>query len=170
MSLTEIWERLTAQWQESWAELSTLENQWTEEDPRLVLSVVAGILTAVLLCVMTHRKITLRNKQRQLAIEAGRVIDAKRVSIYRDIDTDENTGAREVTYHGTYEYTLDGKTRRYRVNSKSGLPSICLHLYYTDPPRKVFSDFDSPQLGYNVSLLLGIVACLLTMYLTGYIL
>jgi hypothetical protein len=137
------------------------------DDIRTWLSIAVGILTAVVWGIMTRRKITARKEQKESAIRSGKVIKAKCVQIYRDYDTDENTGSRNVTYHGVYEYTVDGKTKRYRVFSNGGLPSFYLPLYYADSPRKVFSDYDNINLGYNLAGLLGFAAGFLTMYLTG---
>lgn len=155
--------------QNIWAELTSIENKWGSEDPRILLSVAVGILTAVIWGVKTRRKIVSQKKQKEIAIQTGKVIRAKCKQIYRHYDTDENTGARDITVHGVYEYTVDGKTRQYRVYSRGGLPHLFLNLYYTKSPRKVFSDYDNNELGYSVAGLLGIAACLLTMYLTGYI-
>ncbi len=136
---------------------------------RTRISIAVGILTAVVLGVMNRRKIVKRKKQKELAIRTGKVIKAKCVQVYRDYDTDESTGSQQVTYHGVYEYTVDGKTKRYRVFSNGGLPSVYLPLYYADSPRKVFSDYDNIHLGYNLAGLLGVAAGFLTMYLTGFI-
>lgn len=166
MSLKEIWEAICNAWKNGWADIFGLENKWKEEDLRVTVSVVVGISTAVICGVMTHRKIVARKKQKEIAIQTGKVIKAKCVQVYRDYDTDEDTGVRDVTYHGVYEYTVDGKTKRYRVFDRGGLPHDHLPLYYADSPRKVFSDYDNVQLGYNLAGLLGIVAGLLTMFLT----
>ena len=139
------------------------------DDIRSWLSIAVGILTAVVCGVMTRRKIVTRNKQKEFAIRTGRIIQAKCVQVYRDCDTNEDTGTRKVTYHGVYTYTVDGKTKRYRVFSNGGLPRIYLPLYYTDSSRKVFSDYDNNQLGYNLAGLLGVAAAFLTMYLTDFI-
>ena len=88
--------------------------------------------------------------------------------ISEDID-ETDTGTREYTYRGVYEYEVDGQTKRHRVISKRTLPYVFLYLYYTDTPKKVFSDYDNLETGYSTACLLGIGALLLTMYLTGYI-
>lgn len=144
-----------------------IENGWADEDPRLILAVIVGILVAVIYGIFTHRKIIRRKKQKQQAIELGHIIKAKRVKIYKQSDTTES-GAIETHYSGVYEYTVNGKTKRYRVHSDSGLPLIELNLYYADTPAKVFSDYEHYQLGYNIGILLGIAAGMLTMYVTGY--
>ena len=139
------------------------------DDIRTWLSIAVGIMTAVVCGVITHRKIAAQKKQRELAIQTGRVIRAKCVQVYRDYDTDESTATRKVTYHGVYEYTVEGKTKRYRVFSNGGLPTVYLPLYYADSPRKVFSDYDNNELGYNLAGLLGVAAAFLTMYLTNFL-
>ena len=138
------------------------------ESIRVWISIAVGILTTVILVRKTRRKIATRKKQKELAIQTGKVIRAKCVSYYRDDDTDEQTGIRSVTYHGTYEYTVDGKTKRYNVFSEGGLPTIYLPLYYTDSPKKVFSDYDHTDLGYNWACLVGVVVGFLT-YLTRFL-
>ena len=138
------------------------------ESIRVWISIAVGILTTVILARKTRRKIATRKKQKELAIQTGKVIRAKCVSYYRDDDTDEQTGIRSVTYHGTYEYTVDGKTKRYNVFSEGGLPTIYLPLYYTDSPKKVFSDYDHTDLGYNWACLVGVVVGFLT-YLTRFL-
>lgn len=169
MSLKEIWEAICNAWKKGLADITGLENEWAQEDLRVIVSVVVGIATAVILGVMTHRKIAKREKQKQISIQTGKVIKAKCVQVYREYDTDEDTGVRDVTYHGVYEYTVDGKTKRYRVFDKGGLPRDHLPLYYVDTPRKAFSDYDNVQLGYNLAGLLGIVAGVLTMFLTDHV-
>lgn len=134
---------------------------------RVWFSVAVGILITVVWGIKTRRKIVTQKKQKETAIREGKVIKAKCVQVYQDYDTDENAGTRSVTYHGTYEYTVDGKTKRYKVFSNGGLPSVYLPLYYTDSPRKVFSDYDNVRLGYNLAGVLGVVGGFLTMYLTG---
>ena len=166
MSLKEVWSEIGRTCK---ADILSMESIEKIDNARVMISVTVGILIAVILCVMTRRKIVTRKKQKELAIQTGKVIKAKCVQVYRDYDTDEDTGVREVTYHGVYEYTVDGKTERYRVFSKGDLPHTYLPLYYADPPRKVFSDYDNVRLGYGFAILLGIVSGVLTMLLTGHI-
>ena len=136
---------------------------------RTWISIAVGILTAVALIVMNRRKIVKRKKQKELAIRTGKIIKAKCLQVYEEWDTDEQTGYQTVTHHGVYEYTVNGKTKRYNVFSKGGLPRVYLPLYYADSPRKVFSDYDNIHLGYHLACLLGVAAGLLTMYLTSFI-
>lgn len=145
-----------------------MKNGWAQEDPRVILAVVVGILVTVCWIVRTHRKKKRREQEKKAAIEAGRVIKARRMKISEDID-ETDTGTREYTYRGVYEYEVDGQTKRHRVISKRTLPYVFLYLYYTDTPKKVFSDYDNLETGYSTACLLGIGALLLTMYLTGYI-
>ena len=161
MLLKGVWLAVSDVWDAEYAE--------TIDHIRIWISIAVGILTTVVLGVMNRRKIVKRKKQKELAIRRGKVIRAKCVQVYRDYDTDENTGTQQLTYHGVYEYTVDGKTKRYRVFSNGGLPRSYLPLYYADSPRKVFSDYDNIQLGYNLAILLGVAVGFLTMYLTGFL-
>ncbi len=170
VSLKDIWLGISDIWKADQTDVRSINNIEKIDNLRVWLSVAVGISTAVIWGIMNRRKIVTRKKQKELAIQTGKVIKAKCVQVYRDYDTDENTGVRNVTYHGIYEYTVDGKTKHYRVHNRGGLPRDYLPLYYADSPRKVFSDYDNVHLGYNLAALLGIAVGLLTMWLTGYIL
>lgn len=140
-------------------------NGWSDTDPRITLAAFIGIAVFVFCMIKTRHKEKQREKQKQIAIEKGNVIHAKRISMKKYHDRDNN----DTTYHGRYEYTVNGKTKHYAVHSKHGLPAIHLDLYYTKSPKKVFSDYDYvDKMGFGFAVLLGIAACILTMYLTGY--
>ena len=168
MTLIELWQGFVHSMKTELSNLPNIKNGWKDTDPRVILAYIAGILTTVLWCIRTRRKIADRKKQKELAIQAGRVIKAKCVSYYSGQETDDSTGKQEYVNRGTYEYTVDGKTKRYSAHSNGGLPYVFLYLYYTDSPNKVFSDYDRPELGYNLAGLLGIAAGVLTLFLTGF--
>ena len=168
MSLKEIWADGMSRYGEKWAMI--LENgttAWTQEDPRVLLAVFAGLLAAVLWCVALRRKILRRQQQKEAAIRAGHVINAKRVSFIRDVNEDESGYSRTV-YRAKYEYTAEGQTKHYSVHKKNSLPPAFICLYYTDSPQKVFSAYDNLRVWYPLFIPAGILVCLLTMYLTGY--
>lgn len=166
MSLKEIWAETVRIVN---ADIRSTESIDNIDNFRITVSIAVGILTAIILGVLTRRKIVTRKKQKELAIQTGKVIKAKCVQVYKDYDTDENTGVRNETYHGVYEYTVNGKTKRYRVFGRGDLPRVFLPLYYANSPKKVFSDYDNIGLNYNLSILLGILSGVLTMFLTDYI-
>ena len=144
-----------------------MANGWKNEDPRIIVSVLVGLAVMIILCIRTHMSHASKRKQKQIAIEKGHIIKARCINVYDDYDSSSDNS--EHFFHGTYEYTVDGKTKRYRAISQGTLPTTELDLYYKNSPHKVFSDFDGlPQNGYTLSILLGIVAGVLTLYLTGY--
>lgn len=134
-------------------------NELTSDDLRIILSVGLGIVIAITGCIRTRLIIKRREQQKKKAIETGDIIKAGIVKTWRDSDDD--------TYHGVYEYTINGKTKRYSVSGGYGTPCSYLNLYYDDVSKKVFSDYDRPQLGYNFSILLGIIAGVAVMFFTN---
>lgn len=140
---------------------------WTDEDPRVILATVLGIFVAVVLMVISHRREVKRKEQKQTAIQLGNVITAKRVKVWKSWKTTDS-GREETYYNGTYEYTVNGKTKRYSIGNKMSVPLTDLYLYYVDSPKKVFSDYDT-RWGFSIAVLLGIATCILTLLLTGYI-
>lgn len=86
-------------------------------------------------------------KKVQKAIKDGHVIEGKLIDSWHNRDDDNNK-----TYHGTYEYEINGKKRKYRTifltNSKP--PSI-IHLFYNKSPRRLFAKKE-----YHYNAILGI--------------
>lgn len=145
-----------------------MNDSFTKTDPRIILALLIGFSITFFCIIISKRKEKAQEKRKRSAIEKGNIIKAKRVKIYQHRNTSDSD-VTEITYHGRYEYTIDGKTKYYAVHSENGLPSIYLDLYYTNSPHKVFSDYDRVgRVGFGVAVLLGIAACILTMYLTGY--
>jgi len=138
-----------------------IENGWKDTDPRITLSVVTGFLIVAISSIWTSRQNKKRKRDKKKAIEMGHVIKAKLVK------RQTHLGKREDNESGTYEYVIDGKTKRKSVYGNS-VPLTYLSLYYVDSPEKVFSDYDDFNSGYSIAIFLGIGTIILMLYLTGY--
>lgn len=143
-----------------------MENGWANEDPRVILAIIIGIAVVVIWSIKTHRTIAHRSKVKEDAIKNNQVIKAKIVKHW--IERNSKKG-KQNCYHGVYEYMINGETRKYSIHSDYGIPMIELNLYYDESSNKFFSDYDHENLSYNVGILLGIAALLLTLFFTGYI-
>jgi len=136
----------------------TIENGWKDEDPRVVLSVAIGFLVCVFFNIWSSRQNKKRQRDKKKTIELGHVIKAELVKHFKDGDKKS----------GTYEYVVNGKTKRISVYGKHGVPLSYLHLYYVDTPEKAFSDYDDFHWGCGTGILMGIGTIILMLYLTGY--
>lgn len=141
---------------------------WLEEDPRIVAAALLGIFTFIFLNVLLYKsekrkkRIIQQARENDTAIE-GRLI--KHGSSYRDLDR-----GRERYYYGTYEYTVNGAVKKYRIHSKNHLPNTIKLYPKNDSMTKFFSDYDNVT-GAAVSLngVAAIAVCILTLWITEYI-
>ena len=80
-----------------------------------------------------------RERKRDIALGRGHVIDARLVKYYQDYD-ESGTGWRDWYTHATYEYVMEGQTKKYRaIFHHGGDPDPILHLYWINDPRRVFA-------------------------------
>ncbi len=145
--------------------IETFKEGWLEEDPRLVIAVLAGIAVFVILNILLGRSKKNLQKLKQQAIDDKTVIVAKIKSRHHD----RHTKSR-LEYSGRYRYIIDGKEKEYVAKSSNPLPDT-LELYPKNSEgTKIFSEYDEREgFGVSANAVAGIAVCILILLITGYI-
>ncbi len=148
------------------SELTDNLKGWLDEDPRVVAATLLGIFTFVILSIMLHKEEKRKKALKQQAIENNTVVSAYMVSHYRSHDSESNT----TYYHGTYRYTLNGKSKKYSIYSEYGLPDV-ISLYPKNiKGTKFFSEYDrNVHAGIAFNVLAAIAVCVFTLIITRLI-
>ena len=129
----------------------------------------AALLVFILEIILVQKGILFPDDNRkEKAIQAGHIIKAKKIKMrYKDTDESGKTATRK--YYATYEYTVDGAQKTYRVVSGGSEPGFFLSLYYEKTPNKVFSDYDiKPSPFQFVLYLIPLAVAFLVMHLMGF--
>lgn len=94
---------------------------------------IGGYFIAVPLLSKVEYRLS-RERKRDIARSRNHIIEANLVDKYY---TGEGVDRH---WHATYEYTWNGKTKRYRAMFvRDQRPRCRLYLYYVDNPKKLFS-------------------------------
>ena len=122
--------------------------------------VFATLIVGFIIVLPIYKKVDYyisRERKRDIALSRGHVLDAKLVKYRQDFD-ESDTGWRDWYTHATYEYVVDGQTKKYRAIFKhGGSPDPILHLYWIDNPRKVFAVDDWHYENHKAIILIPIM-------------
>lgn len=112
--------------------------------------------------IRTHKT---RDRKKDIAIERGHVVKAKREYMSYDDKYDVNS-----YYYATYYYQIDGCQYKYRYMGKN-FPPLVATLYYVDNPRHTFSRIKPKRhwLDSPLYLILPTVAAVVIINLLGAI-
>ena len=107
-----------------------------------------GIAVFVILNVLLYRSEKQKKKLKQQSEENNTFITARLISSYKQYDRDSN----ESEYHGEYEYTVNGKIKKYRTYSINPLP-VTIKMYPQNREgTKFFSDYGHDKVGAAIAL------------------
>lgn len=143
----------------------TFKEGWLDEDPRIVAASLLGIFTFVILNILLYKSEKRKKKLKQQSIENNTAIEGKVLKHGRFRDSE-----RTWTYYGTYEYTVNGKIKKYRIHSQCHVPNTIKLYPKNSSMTKFFSDYDklaNAAIAFNA--IAAIAVCIFTLLLTGYI-
>lgn len=114
-----------------------------------------------------------RERKADKARNLGHLIEGKLVKQWVSCDDNESSRVREYWTHATYEYSTDGKTKKYKALFKNtSTAPIVLHMYYIKDPRRVFAVSDYHWENYKGLILFPIMIspwliAVLTLFVIG---
>ena len=146
----------------------TFKEGWLDEDPRIVAASLLGIFTFIILNILLYKSEKRKKNLKQQSIENNTAIEGRVVDHGKLNDSDDSK--RTYYYYGTYEYTVNGKIKKYRIHSESRVPNTIKLYPKNSSMTKFFSDYDklaNAAIAFNA--LAAIAVCIFTLLLTGYI-
>lgn len=141
------------------------EKGWLDEDTGSTVAVLAGVFTFIILSVLLYKSVKNRKRIKQESVENGTAIEAKIVSR----STSFNSKSEQI-YYGEYKYQLNGKTKKYRIDSKIPVPDVILLYPKNKKGTRFFSDYDDivgAAIAFNA--IVSIALCVLILVITRYL-
>lgn len=139
---------------------------WLDEDPRIIAAVLLGFLTFIFLNALLYKSEKRKKQIIQQAFENNTAIEGRLVKHrrYRDFKRKDHE------YYGTYEYSVNGTVKKYRIHSINHLPNTIKLYFKNHSMTKVFSEYDNIKgaaIAFNA--LAAIAVCIATLLVTGYL-
>ncbi|MCM1226072.1 MAG: hypothetical protein NC320_01445 [Clostridium sp.] len=138
---------------------------WLEEDPRIVAAGLLGIFTFIFLNVLLYRSEKRKKRIIKQSLENNTAIEGKLVKHRRHRDSKSN----DYEYYGTYEYSVNGTVKKYRIRSVNHVPDTIKLYFKNHSMTRVFSEYDTitgAAIAFNA--LAAIAVCIAALLVTGY--
>lgn len=142
----------------------SFEKGWLNEDPRMVAATLSGMFTFVILSILLFKSEKNKKSIKRNSVENGTAVEAKIVSRSSNFNSES-----ERIYYGEYKYRINGKTKRYRIESVNPIPDTILLYPKNKKGTRFFSDYDdivSAAIAFNV--IASIAICVFILWVTGY--
>lgn len=145
--------------------IENFKKGWLDEDPRLVCATLLAIAVFVTLSILLGRHSKKLKKLKTSAIENNSVVKA--TLTYQHYSYNDND---DLPYSGRYTYTVNGKKKKYHINSDLPIPDT-LDLYPKNKSKtKFFSDYDrTTNAAIPFNAIVSVAVLIFTLWVTGYI-
>lgn len=143
----------------------------SSEDPAVWIGTITFFVILITEAILAGKGLlpSFTDRRMEEAKEKGNVVLAKRTKYHCSRRNSDGKGNNRM-YSATYEYQLNGVTRKKHITSDHSLPTV-ITIYYKPGSRKVLSSYDTDKRDFLMDVLfvvLPFLGDLLVMKLLGY--